>query len=207
MHSALLLLQEYAKSFNRHMPRDIQALVLKNQDHFDYLFFVLDRASILDKVTAAVKFNNLHNFKSLFRTAVDHLNDQLLEIRYARKALFTCEVDNDSAVDMHPADPASVDHIDWNTREPEMGPFCGQNIDDTNSSDENSDGGNQGTNGDSEGGEQDKDVTEEGNITALSQSEEELTDEQDDLESTLGELGDGFGLADESTGGRLVDLV
>lgn len=67
---------------------------------------------------------------AVFRQLVDELDEQLINIRLARKELFLWDVDKKNlGVDMHPADPICAEHINWYACEPDMAPEFGENRD------------------------------------------------------------------------------
>ncbi|CZR65120.1 uncharacterized protein PAC_15020 [Phialocephala subalpina] len=128
-HTALLLVKDYAKSFERESPLLSRVQISRNR-WFKTLYLNTLRASLMHRLEEIFDLEDYSNVATVFRKLVDELDEQLIKIRLARKELFLWDVDKENlGVDMHPADPVCVEHINWYVREPEMGPEFGENPD------------------------------------------------------------------------------
>lgn len=119
---AILLVQNYANSFKRESPMSIRADIFRQQRWFDSLYHGLPGAKLFLELDNAWQFEK--DIRRILRSIIDDLDDQLIEIRLARKELFRWEVDDMQSfmADTHKADPICAENICWDIREPELGP-------------------------------------------------------------------------------------
>lgn len=140
---ALILLEDYVKSFERDAPLSIRAQILvqrrENPGHWAVRFAPLDRQAYIDKLTRNVSANDSSDFLSDFRLLTDLCDDQYLEIRAARKELFKFDLSDEEKqrCGIFKESLRCAEKIDWGVNEPnltpEHEPYCTDSDDmDTN---------------------------------------------------------------------------
>lgn len=92
MFTAVYLVREYAKSFERDMPIYVRADIMEQQRHFDDLFIDLPRDQMLSRLDRMLELKQFEGVHVLLRNIIDCIDDQLIEIREARKNLFDADV-------------------------------------------------------------------------------------------------------------------
>lgn len=128
--TAKVLLDDYSHSFEREAPLDIKVLILLQQHHFKSLYNNTDRDIALRQFNTALQLEDYINALRCFRETVDLLDDQLIEIRSARKELFRWDLSpqENGGVELG-YDSAALEHVVWDVVEPDLDVPFGENPD------------------------------------------------------------------------------
>ncbi|KUJ10032.1 uncharacterized protein LY89DRAFT_760853 [Mollisia scopiformis] len=171
---ALLLAQDYLEAFERECPLDTRVQKFVQKRKLDQLYSELHRGDIIRRLQAAMDFCDHSKLSFILRDLIDSLDDQLIEIRQARKTLFLWdgEVEN-RGVDIHPRDPVCGEHINWSVTEPVLGPEQGFNPDPEEVDASNGSDPDDGDDGDNDDQSDDEDENENDEVESRSDGREE----------------------------------
>jgi hypothetical protein len=135
--TALVLLCEYAETFRRDIPLEIKANIRLYQQVYESFYTELGVRSLLQKVETAFEARSWGKFTEYFKSAVDYLDDEYLEIRKARKDLFKWDILelNQVGCDIDLELSRSDEKVKWSINEPILGPEEGYNEDSDYSAD------------------------------------------------------------------------
>lgn len=95
---ALVHLENYSRAFNRHLDLSAGARIIKHGRSFDQVYSCLPREvaiKTLFNILDLQSFEDLEDFRSVFRFACDDMDEQLSEILSAKKDLFLVDIGKD----------------------------------------------------------------------------------------------------------------
>lgn len=122
---AKILVQDYAKSFERDIPETIRAYIEENPEEFEKAYCFLPREKLLRLMGKAAKYleaaNDRKKFMHIVGNVVDDMDKQYLEIRHARLALFEHDpTDPECDIDLELC--RSYEEFDKTAQEPRVDP-------------------------------------------------------------------------------------
>jgi hypothetical protein len=92
----LVLLLEYAWSFERDVPSYIRHYVLARKSHLEYGHSIMKREKLVEHLVGGLEhplsFRYTYKYVEWFKEALDDMDKQYLEIRAARRALFDYDI-------------------------------------------------------------------------------------------------------------------
>ncbi|KAF7879483.1 hypothetical protein EAF04_000679 [Stromatinia cepivora] len=118
---AFVLLHNYAESFCRELTTATKIEICRLDGSYQKRFQLLPREIALRKCTNAYKDHNEEGFTKYFKSAVDDMDAQYIEIRNARKQLFKWDLKRPGDVAEIDVQPLKCDErIVWDEVEPDM---------------------------------------------------------------------------------------
>lgn len=126
---AMIVLEDYAKAFERDVPPWTRKNIRAMQHEFDIHYSTMTREGLLKQMSGwmvslareTLSVEKLNEFREAFKAAVDDMDSQYLEIRRARKALFDYDDARGSfAIDLELG--LCDEKIDWSVCEPDTEP-------------------------------------------------------------------------------------
>jgi len=128
---AMVLLEDYAASFDRDLTFQMRMGKTLNPRYWELLYHTLnwkDELAKLGKLLERGTPSDHSDFIQLFSECVDRMDEQYLEIREARKAVFQDDPASTTSITGMSLDewaqPWRCDEkIHWDINEPELGPY------------------------------------------------------------------------------------
>ncbi|KAJ8065314.1 hypothetical protein OCU04_006005 [Sclerotinia nivalis] len=118
---AFVLLHNYAESFCRELTTVTKIEICRLNGSYQKRFQLLPREIALEKCTNAYKAHDEEGFIKYFKSAVDDMDAQYIEIRNARKQLFKWDLKRPGDVAEIDVQPLKYDErIVWDKVEPDM---------------------------------------------------------------------------------------
>ncbi|KAJ5050497.1 uncharacterized protein L3040_002376 [Drepanopeziza brunnea f. sp. 'multigermtubi'] len=125
-YTAMVLLEDYEASFQRESPLHIRASMHEHKKYYERLYEDFGVGKIqMEGLNMAIDKQNYAGFHAKFKSAVDKLDGQFLDICRARKSLFKWDPEtlDDRRCDIHPQLYRSEELIVWDVNEPNLTPL------------------------------------------------------------------------------------
>jgi hypothetical protein len=114
---ALILLEDYAKTFERDMPLEVRMIMRKERHHYENLYSSLPVPNKLRNLNREYEEKNWDCFVRIFKNCFTLADGDFLEILEARKFLFDWDM-TDRCCNIDPEITRCVDWMDWEVNEP-----------------------------------------------------------------------------------------
>jgi hypothetical protein len=114
---ALVLLEDYAKTFERDMPLEVRKVIRKQARYFQNIYSSMDAQLKLRALDILFEEEDLEGFIQLFKESFDLLDKRFLAIIASRKALFRSDI-TQRCCDIDPGISNCEERVDWEVNEP-----------------------------------------------------------------------------------------
>ncbi|KUJ10039.1 uncharacterized protein LY89DRAFT_760869 [Mollisia scopiformis] len=120
----LLMLEDYADSFRRHMPFQTRVNWNRNKRRLENLYNAMPRELAINQMHQMFEVDKFQGFLSVFKAAFEDVEKQFFDICNARERLFICDITEDYGLDWEMSMPTENDkeRVIWNVNVKRSGP-------------------------------------------------------------------------------------